>query len=246
MARKLLHRLTVPVCAAGVALAVIVIGALAFWRPYLTTPRDVVTATPSLQGLFQRNVVRVGHDQQACIAPVPFETGTARAQILVNAPRGAEPLVVSASAPGYRASGRVTRYPPGADVPVQVRLTPPSQDRPNGRLCVRNAGRHAVDLVGTAEPRSQSPAVTTLDGKDAGMDAALTLLEARPASLGSRLGSVLGHAAALTGGAFGTWLLWLVGVACVLLVVAGLPLALWSALRDDEAGAASDRRRAAP
>ena len=152
--------------------------------------------------------------------------------------------MIVASAPGYRATARVSGYPPGADVPVQARFAPPARDRADGRLCVHNAGRHAVDLVGTAEPRSQSPAVTTLDGKDAQMDAALTLLEARPASLGSRLGGVFGHAAALTG-ALGTWLLWLVAVACVLLVVAGLPLALWSALRDDEAGAAS-RRRAGP
>ena len=209
---------------AGLALAIA--GAVREWRTPLTSDRSVITATPSLAGLFQRTDVTVRAGERACIAPVPFEATTERAILTIDTRQANVPqrLRVEARAGGYRSATTARAATPGSAVPVIAALRPPAQ-RVTGSLCVRNLGRRSMALVGTTEPRSQSVAVTTVEGEPQPADVALTLAEAEPRAPLSRLDEIFSRASTMTSGLMPVWLLWSV---CALLAVAA-PLALfWS------------------
>ncbi|HEY3190355.1 MAG TPA: hypothetical protein VGJ70_22885, partial [Solirubrobacteraceae bacterium] len=219
----------------AIGLAVVAIGVLVEWRPFLTEKRAVVTATPSLSGLFNRTDVPVGPGQRACISPVPISHTTATAQLALTtltSPRP-QPLVIIAEGDGgYRSRAVATSYPVGPASVFGVAIRPPRRDVV-GRVCVRNAGRRRIALTGTAEQRSLTQATTTVDGRRQPADVALTFLEAEPRSLLERTGTVLDRAAAFTG-VVPAWLLW----PLVVLLAVGVPLAvfwgLYAALRADE------------
>jgi hypothetical protein len=221
---------------AVVGLALVAAGALIEWRPFLTRDRAVVTATPSLSGLFERAEVPVRPREVACVSPVPISRTTGRVQLALTtltSPRP-QPLVVTAEgAGGYRSRIRAASYPVGPASGVDVPIRPPARDVV-GRVCVRNAGRRRIALIGTTETRSLTGATTTVDGRRRRADVALTLLEATPRSLLDRAGKVLDRASAFTGGLAPTWLLWPLTV----LLAAGVPLGvfggLYATLRSDE------------
>lgn len=208
------------------------LGVLSAWRPFLVEDRDVVTATPSLAGIFQRDTIDVPRRHEACIAPVPFATDTRRVRIIVVGPRGAGPIAVRATAGRWSAVATAGDVGQGADVPITVTLPSSPAVDAVGSVCVGNRGRTKLALVGTAEGRSDAPARTTVDGAPQ-PDAALTLLTEGRASLLSRFGTVIGHASDLAGGLVPTALLWLVFPGLLVGVLAGVPWALWRALRDD-------------
>lgn len=217
------------------AALVAILGVLTQWRPFVTVERDVITATPSLAGIFQRDVVELRRGESACVAPVRFSPDTRRLALLAVAPLGTGQATVAARASdgSWRTSVRAARFGAKVDGPLQVRLPAAPPRDLVGRVCVRNDGPTPFGLVGTAEGRSDAPAVTTVDG-EARPDVALTLLEERPASLLSRTGEVLGHASTLTSGLVPTFVLWLVSVGLLLATLAGIPYALWAAVRDDD------------
>jgi hypothetical protein len=220
----------------ALGLVLVGVGGLVEWRPFLTRDRAVVTATPSLSGLFNRTDVPLAPRRTACVSPVPIPRGTAVIQLALTtlkSPRP-QPLVVTAEGQGgYRSRVRTTSYPVGPASVFGVAVRPPRRDV-IGRICVRNAGRHRIALTGTTEERSLTGATTRVDGRRQAADVALTLLEARPRSLVDRAGVVLDRASAFTGGVLPTWLLW----PLVVLLAAGVPLAvfggLYAALRAEE------------
>lgn len=217
--------------AAALCALVALFGVLKQWRPFLTTKADVITATPSLAGIFQRNVIAVKRGREACVSPVTFSPKTARVQLLLVAAKGAGPATITASAPGYASRARATGFGTGVDVPYRATIASPPKTV-TGKLCITNDGRRQIGLVGTAEGRSNAPAVTTIDGKTQPADAALTLLTAKPDSIAGRFGTVLGHASDMTGGLIPTFLLWLAAFGLLVLTVVGLPFALWQAVRE--------------
>jgi hypothetical protein len=222
-----------------VALAGLVLlaaGALIEWRPFLTRDRPVVTATPSLAGLVDRTDVPVRPGETACVAPVPISrtTGLVQLSLTTLASSRPQPLVVTAEgAGGYRSRARTGSYPVGPASVFDVPVRPPARDLA-GRVCVRNAGRRRIALIGTREERSLTAATTTVGGRRQRADVALTLLEARPRSLLDRAGEILERASAFTGGVMPTWLLWPLAV----LLAVGVPLAVfggfYAALRSDD------------
>jgi hypothetical protein len=224
--------------AVAIGLAVVAIGIVVEWRPFLTEKRAVVTATPSLSGLFNRTDVPVGPRQRACISPVPISHTTGTVQLALTTLRSPrpQPLVVTAEGDGgYHSRTVADSYPIGPASVFAVPIRRPDRDVV-GRVCVRNAGRHRIALTGTAEQRSLTPATTTVDGRRQPADVALTLLEAEQRSLLERMGTVLDRASEFTG-VVPAWLLW----PLVVLLAAGVPVAifwgLYAALRADEAEA---------
>jgi hypothetical protein len=210
------------------AVAVFAIGALALYLPHLTEKRTVVASTPSLRGLSSSKEVLVRRGEQACITPVPLEPGIRRVEMILHA-RGpaAVPVDVELRGPGYRGMGRFDGYAPGGNATVQADVQPAPPADADGVLCLRNAGRRAVGLVGTDEPISQSLPATAIDGKPAGLvDPAITFLDGPPASILGRAGTILGRASDFTGGVVPLWLLWPLTVIFVL----GTPVAVAYAL----------------
>jgi len=217
-------------------LVTVAVGAVIEWRSFLTRDRAVVTATPSLAGLFNRTDVPLRPGRTACISPVPVSRDTGLVQLsltTLTSPRP-QPLVVTADdAAGYRSRVRIASYPVGPAAVFNVPIRPPEQDVV-GRVCVRNAGRRQVALIGTTEVRSLSSAATRVNGRRQRADVALTLLEARQRSVLDRASRVMDRASAFTGGVMPTWLLWPLSVTLAL----GVPVAVFGgfylALRSDE------------
>jgi hypothetical protein len=197
--------------------------------PFVFDKRQSIAASPSLSGFFSAKNIRVPADKRACIGPVPFDRPTQIVQVLVAAPpRGKpSPLRFTASAPGYSSTASVDRYSPGA---VQAPIaTPPRYVE--GQVCVLNRGLRPIALVGTDEPRSQTFAGTTVDGKLQKVDAALILLPANQQSLADHFGSLLRRASNLTGGLAPVWLLWPIALLAALGLPAGAVTALVLSMR---------------
>ena len=240
MDRRALAR-AVPVTAG--ALVVVVVAVAHWWSPFLTTKAQPIESTPSLAGLFSRSTVPVPGGGTACVKPVTFVAKASFARFTVSAPgRRAPRLRITAVAPGYRAGGEASGYPPQTDAPVQV-FIPAAPRTVTGTLCVTPLGHEGIELVGTSEPRSLAYAETIVDGKPAqgGVDVAVTLLEAKRASLLGRAGEILDRASDFTGGWAPVWLLW----PLLVLAVAGLPLGVVAALLVALAGEVDARPPAA-
>jgi hypothetical protein len=188
---------------------VLVVGAVLLWRPFLTREHETISATPTPIALYEPVPIVLRPESIACLTGVRFERDS---EVVGFAARGVGPLVITATAPGYAALA-VARPPL-----VRARLTPPSEPV-TGRLCIRNAGRHAVALPGTTDPGSTAPPVTTIDGRPITPDAAVTLYRRAPSSYLARAGDIVRHAAAF---AWSPALLWLFAV----LVVLGVPAAI--------------------
>jgi hypothetical protein len=218
-----------------VLLATFALGALWFYVPHLTEDHPDVLSTPSLVGFQTSKQVVVRRGQQACISPVPLEPALRTVRMVLQA-RGtqASPLEIELRGPGYRGAGRFAGYQPGGAVNVEAAVSPAPPGDADGTLCVRNAGRRAVGLVGTDEPLSATLPATALDGKPTGdVDPAITFLGGPPQSIISRAGTILGRASDLTGGFVPLWLLWPLAIAFVLAAPLALAWALYRSLEPE-------------
>jgi hypothetical protein len=218
-----------------VLLATFALGALWFYVPHLTEDHPDVLSTPSLVGFQTSKQVVVRRGQQACISPVPLEPALRTVRMVLQA-RGtqASPLEIELRGPGYRGTGRFAGYQPGGAVNVEAAVSPAPPGDADGTLCVRNAGRRAVGLVGTDEPLSATLPATALDGKPTGdVDPAITFLGGPPQSIISRAGTILGRASDLTGGFVPLWLLWPLAIAFVLAAPLALAWALYRSLEPE-------------
>jgi hypothetical protein len=210
--------------AVAIFLAVFAFGAIAYWGPWWSDERPVITANPTLYSLGERSLVTVPAGGRACIDPVPFGPAAERVQVIVNVaqrPRDTPPLRVEARAPGYSATGRLPAYPAKVDDARLEAAIPPAPRDVEGTLCLVPEGDRPVRLVGTKEGNGQTRAVTTVDGRDLGEeDITVTLLEARPRPVSDHFGSMLRRMSGLTDGLAPVWLLW----PLALLVALGLPV----------------------
>jgi hypothetical protein len=211
-----------------VLLATFTVGALWFYVPHLTEVHPNVLSTPSLVGFQTSKQIVVRRGQQACISPVPLEPALRTVRMVLQArSTPASPLELELRAPGYRGTGRFAGYQAGGAANAEASVSPAPPRDADGTLCVRNAGRRAVGLVGTDEPLSTTLPATALDGKPTGdIDPAITFLGGPPQSMLGRAGTILGRASDLTGGFVPLWLLW----PLTLILVLGAPLALAWAL----------------
>jgi hypothetical protein len=214
-----------------VAIAVLVVtligGALHSWRPVLTDRREVIASSPGVEPLFSRADVALAPTRRLCIAPVLLTPRTARVQMKVDTARGAASgLEIEVDAVGYNAAQRVPVVPAHALLPIAAYITPPSRNL-DGRVCLANHGRRAVNVLATNEAQSLTTAQATVDARPVpNRTVALLLLEAKQRSVGSRLSTIFDRAAQLTGGLIPAWLLSPV----LVLMLVGVPLAAIAAL----------------
>ena len=168
-----------------------------------------------------RNEIKLRGGQTACTKPVPLDPEVRQVRLILHA-LGARsaPLVLTATGPGYTGHGRYERYPTKAQVPVVATLDRAPTSAADGQLCVRNAGRRAVSMVGTSEPESQTAPVTTVAGKEiANIDPAVAFLAGEHRSILQMAGTPLDRAADFTD-AVPRWLMW----PLTLLFIVGMPL----------------------
>jgi hypothetical protein len=226
---------SMPRLAALLGVAVAVLGALHWWKPFVTQQRLVVTSTPSPGAIAAAADIPLDPGSRICVGPAPIDRAMARAQVTLSAPRAQRArLAVEANAPGYG-----TRRSLEVDLGPQPKtiLTPiasPAHDAV-GSICLYNSGRSRIAVTGTDNPVWIGLARTTVDGRElTGRAVALSLLEARPRSILDRLGTIVRRAAHFTGGAMPFWLAWLLTV----MLVIGTPLVIfatyWATLRAGE------------
>jgi hypothetical protein len=92
-------------------------------------------------------------------------------------------------------------------------------------VCVRNAGRARVALLGGA-PQAARASTATVDGRPVPADLTLVFLRGEPASALSLVPEMFERATLFHPGWVGAWTFW----ALLLLIGAGVPLLLWLAL----------------
>ena len=224
-----------PRLASALVLVVFAIGALLWYRPWLTEQRVVPASTPSLEGISSRAEVKLPGGKTACIRPVPLDPNVREVQMLLNTRGKRAPTVeLTMTGPGgYRATGRFAGYAPSDASLVVARLSQASPQAADGQLCLHNTGRRAIGLVGTGEPESVTLPVTYVGDKPPGeVDPAITFLSGKQRSLAQQAGTILDRAALFTGAVPG-WLMW----PLALLFALGLPLgAAWALLVSARSG----------
>jgi len=213
----------------GVIAAAVILGIVGYmvafkWRPFVSAERLVVTATPSLGGLFDSRPLTLRRGDQSCTEPVPIARDTTEARVYLTSTRGGmSPPAVSLTGPGgYAPTVRTELIAGGDNVPVIARFASPARTT-ESRLCIRNAGRITINLIGTTEPRSLTLAQTTVNGKSTGVGIALSLNRGQEQSLVEFAPTIVRRASALTGGMCPTWLIWLM---IVMLIMSPLGVAL--------------------
>jgi hypothetical protein len=233
-----------PRLAAALVLVVFAVGALLWFRPSVTSERELVASTPSLDGISVRNEVKVPGRGSACIRPVPLDPRVGEVQLILNSRKNRPaPLALTLRGPGYAGQGRFAGYPGGDPVPTTATLSARPSRTSEGELCVRNTGRRAVWLVGTSEGGSLTLPVTYVQGKQIpDIDPAITFFTGERGSTLSQLGTVFERAAGFTG-VIPSWLMW----PLVLVFFLGVPLAtaaalLLSARRTDDSSARTARQ----
>jgi hypothetical protein len=219
--------------------AVLAVAALAALHS-LTRPREVISSTPSAY-TGPTVPLPLAAKAQACVGVVTFDTDSQIARFGATAPAGgaAPELVVTARADdgGYRYERRVAGGWTGQRQ-LDVPLIPP-RSAVFGTLCIRNAGAHPIDLVGSLDGRAYSRPHVEIDGHSIETELQLRLLADGHHSVLSRLGRVTTHAATLK--PFGGWWFWVLALA----LLAFTPIAVWKAIRagltEEEAASAGDR-----
>jgi hypothetical protein len=240
MPRKPLSFLSPAARAAVLAAALILLGSLIWFRPYLTHTSQPIASVPDPRALFVLSEFPVPAHQQACMDSVSVDSNSRIAEFQLRpakpSPRGGPPVELVLSGAGYRGVVKVPGGYPGGDVTLP--FSPPTHTLV-GSACFINRGGSTVLLDGTAEPRTVARSKTSIDGRAVPGDIALTFLDNRQRSLLDRLGEVFGHVSILTDRLLPVWLIWILAVLVALGVPLGTLMAFYLALREDDAAASS-------
>jgi hypothetical protein len=218
-----------PTAMAAIGLGVVLLVALAEWIvPYATREREQVSGVPVPAPFFAQSSVRLGGGEEVCLTDVAFDPDSQLVEFTALGERRAgPPLDVSVEADG--GYGTRATVDGGYRLPARLvaRIEPPAESA-IGDLCIGNAGRRAVNLLGTADARTGVARPTALlDGEVSPAKLSVRLLEADSGSVLDRAGQLVDRAAAFKPGAFTEPFLWLV----LVLVVLGVPaLAVYAAL----------------
>jgi hypothetical protein len=197
--------------------AIILVGALVWFAPFVSHSREPISSTGASPPFANVTPVRLPASSVLCMTDVTIDTDARIAQFTVIP--GASPAPpVRVSADGY--------HSPEVEVPGGQRNAGPqtASIRPPahpviGELCVRNAGRVAISLVGTMEDRTSGREQAVIDGARIKPDVQLTLLARGHRTVLQEVPAVMRHMAAFKGSFVSPALLWIL----LLLVVLGVP-----------------------
>jgi hypothetical protein len=210
---------------------VVLVGALAWWRPFLTEDRSFPASIPQPPPLFNLPLIALKPGESTCMQPVVVDTHSERAGFVVETNgRPGQPLRVTLTGPGYRSEGTAPGgYPDHGTALAPVR--PPARDVAV-RACVENAGRRTISLWGSND-RTRTPLTATGAATKVNANPVLTFFEAKPSSLAGHLPIAFRRMAEFRPGFVGPWLIWPLAAICVVGLVAGSLWALWRSIRDD-------------
>ncbi|HWX74497.1 MAG TPA: hypothetical protein VNZ05_04270 [Solirubrobacteraceae bacterium] len=226
--------------AALLAAVTAVLAGLILLGTYLLHSERPIAGTPSPSALFKATLFTVPPRQSACMSDITLPANGRVLQFQLGEPsqRANPPLEVLLAAPRYRALARLPgEQPEGA---AEVRVRPPKRDA-IGIACITNRGTTPAVLAGSTEPRSSSRATLTLNGRAMPGDIALSFFQAHRKSRLGRIGEVFRHASTLTDRLIPVWLVWLIAVLTLVAVPAGIALAFYRTLREDELATPSTR-----
>lgn len=146
------------------------------------------------------------------------------------------PLDLQLSAPDYRYTANLAGNGYGSRF-VEFQITPPP--RPLlGTACVFNAGRTALPLEGTTDPRTTSRSVLTLDGKPVAGNVTLRFYEWHRVSKLQNLSEIFERVSDLTERLVRFWMVWMLALLALLGVPIGIVAAFYRALREDDSSKA--------
>lgn len=237
MRRRLLRRPGLPALAATLAAAAMALGALLWFRPYLTRNQMFPSSVAAPAALTATSPFSVPAGQRACMSSVTAEPSSESAQFQVieaagPGSRGGPPLELLLEGAGYRSASRLPGGYRGGIVTMAV--TPPEHPLMVS-ACFVNRGRRPVILAGSVEARTIARSGTTIAGVSVVGTISLTFLEGRSSSLLERLGTTFEHASNLTDRLVPVWLVWVLAVLVAFGVPCGICAAFYRALREDAA-----------
>jgi hypothetical protein len=165
--------------------------------------------------------------QQACQEPIDVAEEFSSVALKTSTfGRPGPPLAVRVVDANGRTVSRGRRgggYADGSMPIVPVRAVP---ERAGVAVCVRNAGRARVDLLGGA-PQAARASTATVGGRPVPADLTLVFLRRESRSALSLVPEMFERATLFHPGWVGTWTFWTL----LVLVGAGVPLLMWLALR---------------
>ncbi|HTC71843.1 MAG TPA: hypothetical protein VK655_03070 [Solirubrobacteraceae bacterium] len=222
----------------GLAAAVMLLGALVWFRPYLTRKQYSTSTVAAPSALTAVTPFALAPGAQACMLSVAVEPNSFAAQFELDpatvGPHGGPPVALELSAPGYRSVSELAGGYPGGLATIPVK--PPSHSL-IASACFTDKGKTGVVLLGSAEARTISRSPTTVAGVGVVGDVALTFVDTHPSSLLEQAGTIFGHASNLTDHLIPVWLIWILAVLVAFGVPLGILAAFYTALREDEAAA---------
>ncbi len=171
--------------------------------------------------------------QEACFDEAVIDPRSEVAQFRVGTyGRPSQPLELTISGDGYRAAATVAAADYDDNELQEIPLTPP-REATEVSICIANAGSARVALYGTAD-RAKTRSQTKVDGRRSPANPLLRFVEAKPATLTDRLGTIADRVEVFRPPFIAAWMLWTL----LALVVVGVPVAivvaLQRALREDE------------
>ncbi|MGH2880964.1 MAG: hypothetical protein ACRDK4_15325 [Solirubrobacteraceae bacterium] len=235
MRSRSLRRLGLPTLATALAVVAIAVGALLWFRPYLTRSQTFPSAVPAPIALTATSPFVVAAGQRACMSSVTVEPSSAAAQFRVEPAKPGShrgpPLELLLTGTGYRSASHLPGGYRGGTVTLAV--TPPAHSLP-ATVCFLDDGPETAVLTGSVEARTVSRLATTIAGTPVVGDISLMFLEGHTSSLLDRLGTAFTHASNLTDHLIPVWLIWTLAVLVALGVPCGISMAFYRALREDE------------
>jgi hypothetical protein len=215
---------------AGVA--VIVVAAIAWWKPFMTDPRGYPASIPQPSPLYTIPFVDLKAGKQVCFAPAVIDTHSEVAVFRVNTfKRAGGPIGLTIDGPGYHFAARAAGGYPDNEI-LHVPVQPPAHDLAV-RICLRNQGARKIALFGDND-QTKAPFKVTVGGEDSGTAVQFSFYERKPVSILDRLPTTFSRMQVFRPGFLGPWLFWPLAIVCFLGLPAGALWALYRSIADEE------------
>jgi hypothetical protein len=221
--------------------ALLLAGALIWYRPWLTASTQPVAEVPEPPALFATTQFRLIAHQRACMNSVTVTPQSQLVQFQLfpasAAASGGPPIDLTLDAPGYHTKVAVGGGYPGGS--ASLPFSPPTQPL-IATACFHDLGSTPVLLVGTSEQRTSSRSHLTLNGRAVPGDIALQFLQSQRRDMLQLPGQLVRHASNLTGGLLPPALIWLVAILTAFGVPIAVIMAFRAALREEDLAGATD------
>src|SRR3954453_18765032 len=203
----------------GAGVAVVLLCALLFMRPFVTRDREVISSTPAAASLFTPPVpIAMKTGDRLCDVNLPLDRDSELARVFIYTyGKAGSPLVVEANdGKGYKFRGRHPGGYPEGSVELSLRPPPTATD---GQICITNKGPNKIGIQATPVGQRFSRPRPWLDGFGLEQELPMTLHRRGAKPLPGQMSRAIAHAAVFV--PFAPWAPWIL----LALVLAGIPFA---------------------